>query len=476
MAMQKIDLVVSAPHLLTMEGEGVGYRADSALAVDRGRIVAVGPVEAILGTYEPESLIFRENTLLMPGFVDAHCHMEMSVLRGLAQDTSDWMMSGLVPFKRHLGPEERRAGFLLGVMEALAAGTTTVGNYDDEMVDEAEAVERIGLRGHLTQLFREVPDRVYPPGELYDIDEELGKRRLEEMFGLFDRWDGKAAGRIRILFGPMGPDFVSAGTLHRIRRQALEKGTRVHLHVAQGDRETAQMVMRYGTRPVPWLAKEGFLDGSLIAVHLTDATDEEARLVARSGASMALCSNSIGIIDGIVPPAKVFREAGGLVALGSDQAPGNNNHNLFSEMHATALFNKIRFADPEAMPAWQVLRMATVEGARAIGLGNVTGSLEEGKRADFILVDLSSPAMMPVFTAPMRNLVPNLVYGCRGSEVVLAAVEGRVLYEDGRYLTLDPEEVKSRLPRIAERVGAAAREEFLRLRGTNARFMEEGRL
>ncbi|MFA0889890.1 MAG: amidohydrolase family protein [Synergistales bacterium] len=476
MARQRVDLVVRAPHVLTMEGAGVGYRADTALAVERGRIEAVGPAEAILGTYAPESVIFRENTLLMPGFVDAHCHMEMSVLRGVAQDTSDWMMSGLVPFKRHLSREDRRAGFLLGVMEALAAGTTTVGNYDDEMNDEAETVGRIGLRGHLTQLFREVPDRVYAPGELYGIDEELGNTRLESMFDLFDRWDGHADGRVRILFGPMGPDFVSAGTLHRIRRQALEKGTRVHLHVAQGDRETAQMVMRYGMRPIPWLASEGFLDESLIAVHLTDATDDEARLVAESGASMALCSNSIGIIDGIVPPAKIFREAGGLVALGSDQAPGNNNHNMFSEMHATALFNKIRFSDPEAMPAWQVLRMATVEGARAIGLGNVTGSLEEGRRADFILVDLSSPTMMPVFANPMRNLVPNLVYGCRGSEVVLTAVEGRVLYEDGQYLTLDPKEVKDRLPCIAERLGAAAREEFLRLRGTNAVFMEEGKL
>ena len=456
MAMQKIDLVVSAPHVLTMEGDGVGYRAESALAVDAGRIVAVGPTEAILGTYAPECRIRRERTLLMPGLVDAHCHMEMSVLRGVAQDTSDWMMSGLVPFKRHLGREERRTGFLLGVMEALAAGTTTVGNYDDEMHDEAEAVERIGIRGHLTQLFREVPDRVYAPGEPYDIDEGFGKGALVRMLDLFDRWDGKAGGRIRILFGPMGPDFVSAGTLREIRRQALDRKTRVHLHVAQGGRETAQMVMRYGKRPIPWLAEEGFLDESLIAVHLTDATDEEARLVARSGASMALCSNSIGIIDGIVPPARVFRDAGGLVALGSDQAPGNNNHNMFSEMHATALFNKIRYADPEVMPAWQVLRMATVEGARAIGLGGTTGSLEEGMRADFILVNLEALSMMPVFTTPMRNLVPNLVYGCRGNEVVLAAVEGRVLYEDGRYFTLDAREIRTRAGSLPGRIGKAA--------------------
>ena len=476
MSLRAVDLVVAAPHALTMAGAGVGYREDFALAVEAGKIVATGKREEILGTYSPGDLLYRESTLLLPGFVDAHCHMEMSVLRGVAQDTSDWMMSGLVPFKRHLAREDRRAGFLLGVMEALAAGTTTIGNYDDEMHDESAAAERIGIRAHLTQLFREVPDRVYAPGELYDIDRELGRGSLERMLDLFDRWDGKAEGRIRILFGPMGPDFVSLETLKEIRLHALERKTKVHLHVAQGDRETAQMLMRYGKRPVPWLAEQGFLDESLIAVHLTDATDEEARTVARSGASMALCSNSIGIIDGIVPPAKVFREAGGLVALGSDQAPGNNNHNMFSEMHATALFNKIKFSDPEVMPAWEVLRMATIDGARAVGLGETTGSLEEGKRADFILLDLTAPGMMPVFTRPLRNLVPNLVYGCRGNEVLLTAVDGRVLYRDGRYLTLDEGEVRGNLCCLAERIGRQAEEEFVRLRGTNAVFMEEGRL
>src|SRR5438128_2064366 len=122
-------------------------------------------------------------------------------------------------------------------------------------------------------------------------------------------------------------------------------------------------------RPIAWLDELGYLDPTLIAVHLTDAAHEEAALVARRQASMVLCSGSIGIIDGIVPPARAFQAAGGMVALGSDQAPGNNNHNLWNEMKLTALFNKIKAADPEAMPAWRVLRMATIEGARAIGLG-----------------------------------------------------------------------------------------------------------
>lgn len=471
-----LDLVVAAPHVLTMEGEGVGYRSNHALAIEAGKIEAVGPVEEILGSYSPERLIRRNNTILLPGFIDAHCHMEMSVLRGLAQDTKDWMMSGLVPFARHLNKEDRKTGFLLGVMESLAAGTTTVGNFDTEIRDEAEIVEKVGIRGQLTQIFREAPDKIYKKGDLYELDRSMGLYSVERMLELFDQWDGKAGGRIRILFGPMAPDFVSSETFTSVHRLAKERGTLMHTHVAQGDRETYQMVKRYGKRTIPWLMEQGLLDKSVIAVHLTDATDEEAGMVARSGASMVLCSNSIGIIDGIVPPAKAFLDAGGVVGLGSDQAPGNNNHNMFSEMHATALFNKIKYSDPEVMPAWLVLRMATAEGAKAIGLGDVVGSLEEGKRADFILIDLDFPTMTPVYTHPMRNLVPNLVYAGRGNEVVMAAVDGKVLYEDGRYLTLDNSWVRERVTSTVERIRRASEVEFRRIDGINKKFMEDGKL
>jgi len=126
-----------------------------------------------------------------------------------------------------------------------------------------------------------------------------------------------------------------------------------------------------------------------------------------------LKTDTIGIIDGIVPPAQVFRAAGGLVALGSDQASGNNCNNIFNEMKLTALFNKIKFCDPTLMPAWEVLRMATIEGAQAIGLGDEVGSLEVGKQADLILVDLSALNLSPVLDAPVRNIVPNLVYATK---------------------------------------------------------------
>jgi 5-methylthioadenosine/S-adenosylhomocysteine deaminase len=214
-----------------------------------------------------------------------------------------------------------------------------------------------------------------------------------------------------------------------------------------------QMVKRYGQRTPQFLADAGLLNERLLAVHLTEASDEETDLIAESGAHMALCSGSIGIIDGIVPPAHRFRQKGGVVGLGSDQASGNNCNNIFNEMKLTALFNKIRFRDPEVMPAWEVLRMGTIEGARAIGMDHCIGSLEAGKQADLIVVDVDTPNILPIIEAPVRTLVPNLIYAGTGKEVQTAMVAGRVVMRNRQVLTLPEPEVRAEAQRHAQRIG-----------------------
>ncbi|HWI62453.1 MAG TPA: amidohydrolase family protein [Symbiobacteriaceae bacterium] len=474
--MQHVDLIVTGPHFFTMKGEGVGYCGDAAMAVDRGRIVHIGPQAEVLAAFTAERVLDATAHAVLPGFIDAHMHTGLCILRGLAQDTNYWMMYGLGPFSAQVDSAAAAAGSRLAILEGLRAGTTTFGDYGNGMDEVCRFIEQLGARGRITVTVREAVRRVYAPGELYEFDPAYGRTTLAENLEVFDRWHGQAGGRISVLFGPQGPDFGSRELLLEVRRLALERGTRIHMHTQQGDRETAQLMMRYGKRPIAWLDEIGYLDKHLIAVHLTDADEAEAALVARRGAGMILCSGSIGIIDGIVPPAKAFQDAGGSVALGSDQAPGNNCHNIMSEMKLTALFNKIRYANPEVMPAWRVLRMATIEGARAIGLGDEIGSLEPGKRADFILVDLRRPSMLPVFTEPMRNIVPNLVYSARGDEVATVVVDGRVVMENGRILTVDEEAVYTEAQARALPIGPKATPEFARVNGTNAVFMREGKL
>jgi 5-methylthioadenosine/S-adenosylhomocysteine deaminase len=208
----------------------------------------------------------------------------------------------------------------------------------------------------------------------------------------------------------------------------------------------------FGLRAIPYLESIGLLDRDLIAVHLSTATEAEVETVVRSGAGMVCCANSIGIIDGVMPPAALFKRLGGRVALGSDQAPGNNSHNIFSEMRATAMYPKIRAESPLAIPSWQVLRSATIEGAEVLGIADRVGSLEVGKEADLILLDLTRPPLAPVLLRPARNLVANLVYAETGRNVVLSMVAGKIIYRDGRFAHVDAERVHQDVRAAAERL------------------------
>jgi 5-methylthioadenosine/S-adenosylhomocysteine deaminase len=474
--MPRVDLLINAPHAFTFEGDGVGYQSDVALAIDRGRIVALGPRAEVDPEFEAERVIAADHHVLLPGLIDAHMHTALALLRGLAQDTRHWMMYGLGPFSGHVSTGAMAAGTRMAILEGLKAGTTTFGDYGWSMDDVCAFVERVGVRAAITVTIREASQRIYDPGELYEFDTALGRERFAECLRIFDRWHLQANARLRVFLGPQGPDFVSRNLLLDVQRAAKARNTRIHMHTAQGDRETAQMLLRYGQRSIPWLDNLGYLDSTLLAVHLTDASEVEARLVAQGGASMVLCSGSIGIIDGIVPPAAAFQSVGGQVALGSDQAAGNNCHNIFNEMKLTALFNKIRAADPEVMPAWRVLRMATIEGARALGWDNEIGSLRIGKRADLIAVDIRRMTLLPVHTRPMRNLAPNLVYAARGDEVDYVVIDGRLVLEHGRALTIDEHAVAAEAQHFAEAIGPAAEADFWRVNTANANMMRGGYL
>jgi 5-methylthioadenosine/S-adenosylhomocysteine deaminase len=474
----KIDLLVRGGHLFSMQGDGVGYIPEGSLAIDGGRILAVAGWDDLSAAYQAEQTLDASHHAILPGFIDAHMHLHLALLRGLAQDTSNWMLYGLGPFSAHLTPEAGNAGARLALVEALKAGTTTFGDYGPHMDETCRFMQQAGVRARVTGFIREVPSRMdrLGPRDLYPFDPRLGQQSLEENLALFDRWHGAEGGRFTVLLGPQGPDFLSRDLLLRVKELARERGTRLHLHAAQGDRETIQIEGRYGMRPIPFLDSIGFLDEMLLAVHLTDATEEEAALVARRGASMILCSGSIGIIDGIVPPARAFREAGGQVALGSDQAPGNNCHNIFNEMKLTALFNKIRARDPEVFPAWEVLRMATIDGARAIGLSDEIGSLEPGKRADLITVDLRHPTLSPVYTAPMRNIVPNLVYSARGHEVDTVVIDGQVIMHERQLLTVDEAAIREEAQSHAGTLSRAATDAFHATNSPNLHWQQQGKL
>ncbi len=452
---ENIDTLITHAHLFTMLGQGVGYIRDGTVAVKDGRIFEVGPASELFDRFQPSEIIDASGCAVLPGLIDAHMHTPLAVVRGVAQDVSNWMQMALAPYWRHITPEAALAGTRLNVLEAIKAGTTTTVDFAKPYPGWAEVFEGAGVRARLTPTINAMPPggmAGWKIGDIYPLDDAVGQDAIDAALTFVDDWHEAADGRITVMLGPQAPDMISVDQLLQIKRLAESRGLMIHMHVAQGDREIDQMIMRFGKRTPQYLDEIGYLDEQLLAVHLTEATDEETVLIAQRGARMALCSGSIGIIDGIVPPARVFREAGGLVALGSDQAPGNNCNNIFNEMKLTALFNKIKARDPEVMPAWEVLRMATIEGAQAIGLGNEIGSLEIGKQADLILVDLTAPNLTPAMETPIRTIVPNLVYAGSGHEVKTVMVAGKILMRDRHVLTMDEAAVQAEAQRQAEAV------------------------
>jgi 5-methylthioadenosine/S-adenosylhomocysteine deaminase len=455
------DILISHAHLFTLQGEGVGYIADGAVAVQGDRIVAVGPTAELAVQVRAAETTDASDCAVLPGLVDAHLHTPLAIVRGVAQDVAHWMQRGLAPYSRHITPVAALAGTQLNVLEALKAGTTTFVDYARPVAGWPEVFFEIGVRARLTPTINALPAggmAGWKIGELYPLAEGVGREALDAAARFAHEWHGAAGGRITVMLGPQAPDMLSREQLLNVKRLAGREGLMIHMHLAQGDREIDQMLKRYGQRTPRFLDGLGYLDDQLLAVHLTEATNDEAALIARRGARMALCSGSIGLIDGIVPPAQAFRDAGGLVALGSDQASGNNCTNIFNEMKLTALFNKVKARDPTVMPAWQVLRMATIEGAQAIGLGHEIGSLEVGKQADLILVDLKALNLSPVLEAPVRNIVPNLVYAASGHEVKGVMVAGKFLVRDWQVLTADEATIRAeaqiRAQTIAQQVAA----------------------
>jgi 5-methylthioadenosine/S-adenosylhomocysteine deaminase len=421
------DTLITHAHMFTMEGEGVGYIDDGAVAVAGNRLAAVGSTTDLAAGFQAAETIDASGFALLPGLIDAHMHTPWAVVRGVAQDVAHWMQRALAPYSRHVTPEASLAGTQLNVLEALKVGTTTYGDFVKPYPGWAEFYDRLGVRARLTPTINALPPggmAGWKVGDLYPLDERIGKAAIDAAVAFAGEWHMADGGRITVMLGPQGADMISRDQLLYVKREAERAGLMIHMHVAQGDREIDQMLKRYGRRTPEFLDDLGYLDEQLLAVHLTEGTDEEAALIARRGAGMALCSGSIGIIDGIVPPSHAFRAAGGRVALGSDQASGNNCNNMFNEMKLTALFNKIKFRDPTIMPAWEVLRMATVESAEAMGVGEEIGSLKAGKQADLILVDLNELNLSPVLNEPVRNIVPNLVYAASGREVKMVMVAG----------------------------------------------------
>ena len=463
-----------------MTGDGVGSVIDGAVAIEGHDIVAVGKTDDVAKKYgAAEHIIDASGKAVLPGFIDGHIHTGLSLARGLAQDVPEleWMLKTMTPFTNNYTPEHSILGSRVGVLEAMKAGTTTFGEIGSNMGPVADQVFiPSGVRANLANTINQIgPESRPDPKKLYLFFEDIGERKFKEGIELIKKYDGAGDGRITGILSPHGADMMDKELLIAVKEKAKELGKLAHIHVAQGGREEIQMKMRYGMTTIKYLDSIGYLDDQLIAAHCHQTTDDEVALLAQRGVRYASCPASIGGIDGITPPLGLFIMSGGKYAtIGSDQAPGNGHHNMLVEMKVAALLNKTRHRDPTVLPAWKTLRLATIEGAHAVGLGDKVGSLEPGKKADIILLDLKVPHMTPIIYNPMNNIAPNIVYSARGDEVTDVFVNGAQIIEDKVVKTMDEAKVIVDAQRIAVEIADGAAQEFLDGNGWLARQAKKG--
>ncbi len=472
------EYLVEGKFVLTMSGAGIGVIENGAVIVSGQEISQVGNAEELKEKHAELPHLGGPEKIVMPGLIDAHIHTGIALLRGTAQDTWNWMQQGIAPFKKHMQPGDVRLGSMVNIIEGIKSGTTTFADYDYPLDEIINNYLEIGSRACLASTINELSPGMdkLKIGELYPLDEDLGRERLEKALELMEKWEKGGEGRLTFLLGPQGPDMLGEKLLEEIKDLSQGYGYKMHMHVAQGDREIDQMEKRYGLRSVPFLEKMGLIDENLIAVHLTEATEEETCLLAEKGAKMVHCPGSIGIIDGLVPPVLEFLEAGGSAGLGSDQAPGNNCNNMFNEMKMACILNKVKKADPTVMPAWKALRMATIEAAGVLGMEDTIGSLEEGKKADLLIIDINQPTLVPILGSPIRNIAPNLVYSARGHEVETVMVNGELIMENRKMKRVDEEKICREASAAGVELAKRAEGDILSSANEMVQLMEKGYL
>jgi 5-methylthioadenosine/S-adenosylhomocysteine deaminase len=435
------DLLLTNAHVLTMDDQFTVYLPGS-VAVGAGRILAVGDITT---EYEPLDTIDCGGRVVMPGLVNAHTHAPMTLLRGLADDLrlDVWLLGYMMPVERaFVRPDFVALGTKLACAEMIRSGTTCFADmyYFEDAV--AEAVAAAGLRALCAQTVLK-----FPAPDATSFEDGLALARE-----FIARWQGHTL--IVPAVAPHAPYTCTTEILRSCAELACEFDVPLHIHLAETSLEVEQSRREHGMPVVPWVKKQRLFDARVLAAHCVHVDEGEMRALQDAGAGVAHNPTSnLKLGSGVAPVAKML-EVGVAVGIGTDGTASNNDLDMFEEMRLAALLAKGISGDPTALPARQALAMATCIGARAVHLGDITGSLEPGKRADLIVVDLDQPHNVPRFGRDPNAIYAQLVYAAKASDVVDVMCDGRWVMRERRLLTLDEDDLRSATGDVARRIDA----------------------
>jgi 5-methylthioadenosine/S-adenosylhomocysteine deaminase len=422
------SILIKGGRVVTMDANGSIVRGD--LLIRDGRIASLGGDNST----SVDEVIDANGCVVMPGFVQTHLHLCQTLFRGAADDLAliDWLKKRVWPMEAAHNAESIRASARLSIVELIQSGTTCA--LTMETVRHTEEVLRVveesGFRATVGKCMMDRGDDV--PRELYEETHES----VQESLRLIDKWHGRADGRIRCCFAPRFAISCTRELLSEVAQLARERGVMIHTHASENKNECEMVERETGKRNVAYLDSLGVSGAHVMLAHCIHLDEEEMTMLARTKTNVAHCpSSNLKLGSGIARVSEML-ERGISVSLGADGAACNNRLDMFTEMRTAALLQKALHG-PEVLPAARALRMATVGGARALGLEKEIGSLELGKRADVIVVNLAQPHLIPA----RDDVVSALVYSAGSSDVRTTIIDGRVVMRDGELLTLNDADV-----------------------------------
>lgn len=440
-ATEAVDLIVAGAAVVTMDANDTIIE-DGAVAVADGVIVAVGTRAEITATYHAETSLDGDGRVLMPGLVNGHSHAAMTLLRGVADDLDlmEWLNNYIFPAEvEFVDAEFVRIGTELACWEMVRGGTTMFVDmyYFGDII--ADVVDRCGMRAMISAT---VIDQRSPDAEGAIDSIQKGSEFIE-------RWKNRNS-RITPIFGPHANYTLNAEQLQATREAANALGVPISIHLSESPFELQYSKDTYGTTSIELFESIGFFDGPTIAAHVVWPTTREIPILAeRQVGVIHNPTSNMKIASGIAPVTAML-DAGVRMGLGTDGAASNNDLDLWEEMRLAAFLQKVEQMNPEVLPATTVLRMATIGGAEAIGMGDTIGSLEVGKRADLIQVAFDDVHHVPTF-----DVVSHLVYVTDEQDVTTVVVDGKVLMQDRRMLTLQTDRIAQEARDLAAKIQAA---------------------
>ncbi|HEY6188048.1 MAG TPA: 5'-deoxyadenosine deaminase [Pyrinomonadaceae bacterium] len=430
------SVLIEGGTLLTMDGEDRVVTGD--LYIEDGRIVSVGEKPSA----SAEMVIDARSCAVVPGFVQTHVHLCQTLFRGAADDLPliDWLRKRIWPMEAAHTAQSVRASARLAIAEMIKGGTTCALTMEtvNHTVEALRVVDETGFRATIGKCMMDKGEEV--PAALHEEREAS----LRESLALIEQWHGRAGGRIRCCFAPRFAVSCTRELLVEVARLSRERGVMVHTHASENVDEIAMVERETGLRNITYLDSLGLTGAHVALAHCVHLDDTEIETLRRTGSHVLHCpSSNLKLGSGIARISEML-ERGVSVSLGADGAPCNNRLDMLTEMRTAALLQKVsRGAD--ALPAQRVLRMATIDGARALGLDREIGSLEAGKRADIAIINLANIHMTP----RPKDPISTVVYAAQASDVKTVIIDGQPVMLDRKLLTLDEREVMDEAEREA---------------------------